>query len=122
MKEETLLISEVREALLTPIRNIENRLAQIPSEAKPRGEGVFELTLHPTYLAKSYYPANLLSAIGLRDVGSKEKTIVPRKVTEARLAGKPSLDRITFCRWKCSGNWQVPRVLDELGNISSRSK
>jgi len=102
-KKKPYSISEVREALLTPIRNIENRLAQIPSEAKPRGEGVFELTLHPTYLAKSYYPADLLRAIGLRDVGSKEKTIVPRKVTEARLAGKPHSTASLFVAGNAAG-------------------
>jgi hypothetical protein len=88
-KKRPYSIQEVRDALLEPLRNIEERLEQVASDAKPRGEGVFELTLHPTYLARSYYPADLLNATGLRDLGSKEKAITPRKVTEERLAGKP---------------------------------
>lgn len=88
-KKKPYSIAEVRQALLAPLRNIEEKLGLISADAKPRGEGVFELTLHPTYLARTYYPADFLRATGLRDLGSKEKTIVPRKVTEQRLAGKP---------------------------------
>jgi hypothetical protein len=38
-KKKPYSISEVREALLAPIRNIEERLEKVSSEAKPRGEG-----------------------------------------------------------------------------------
>ncbi len=87
-KKKPYSILDVREALLSPINQIEVELNSLPSGARPRGEAVFELTLHPAFLAKSYYPSALLRSIGLRDVGSKDKTIVPRKVTNARLEGK----------------------------------
>lgn len=80
---------EVVEALTEPLKAVQSQLQQVPREAKPRGEGVFELTLHPTFLARSHYPTKLLHAVGLRDVGSKEKIIIPRKASEARLQGKP---------------------------------
>ncbi|WP_321903940.1 S8 family peptidase [Paraburkholderia tropica] len=79
---------EVVAALTEPLKEVQSHLAQVPREAKPRGEGVFELTLHPTFLARSHYPSKLLRAVGLRDVGSKERAIVPRKASEPRLEGK----------------------------------
>jgi len=82
-------LAEVRAELLAPVQDIAAALRGIPASAKPRGEGVFEMTLHPSFLARSYYPAKLLAATGLRDVGSKEKTIIPRKASEDRLEGKP---------------------------------
>lgn len=57
-----------------------------PSATKPRGEYVAKFTLHPTFLAKSHHPNSLLVASGLRCIGSKSTTIVPRKVTSAKLA------------------------------------
>jgi hypothetical protein len=88
-KKMPYTLAEVRAELLVPIQGIASALRSIPPSAKPRGEGVFEMTLHPSFLARSYYPAKLLAATGLRDVGSKEKTITPRKASEDRLEGKP---------------------------------
>jgi hypothetical protein len=88
-KKMPYTLAEVRAELLAPVQVIAAALRGIPASAKPRGEGVFEMTLHPSFLARSYYPAKLLAATGLRDVGSKEKTIIPRKASEDRLEGKP---------------------------------
>lgn len=88
-KKRPYTLAEVRAELLAPVQGIAATLRSIPVGAKPRGEGVFEMTLHPSFLARSYYPAKLLAATGLRDVGSKEKTIIPRKASEGRLEGKP---------------------------------
>lgn len=76
--------SEIQEILPVQIRSVEKEFDSLPAEAKPRGEGVFELILHPAFLAKSYYPVNIFDAAGLRDVGSKEVHLRPRKVTRKR--------------------------------------
>src|SRR3546814_20357022 len=55
----------------------------IPAEAKPRGESVAKFTLHPTFLAKSHHPNGLLTASGLRCIGSRSTYIVPRRVNKA---------------------------------------
>lgn len=115
-KNRPYSIAEVREALLLPLQNIEDKLSQTSSAEKPRGEGVFELTLHPAYLAKSYYPADLLRSIGLRDVGSKEKSIVPRKVTEARLAGKSHATASLFVAGNAAG---LRKFKDYLSNTDT---
>ncbi|MFC0134392.1 peptidase S8 [Massilia eurypsychrophila] len=52
-----------------------------PANAKARGESVIKMTLHPTFLAKSFHPNSVLAASGLRCVGSKSSIVTPRKVT-----------------------------------------
>lgn len=87
-KKYPYTIEEVRDGVCTSLEQVQHYLSALPKAAKPRGEGVFELTLHPAFLGRSYFPKNILKKTGLRDVGSKETSIVPRKVTDARDAGK----------------------------------
>ena len=49
----------------------------VPEDAKPRGEVVALLTMHPRYVSKSDYPLELLAAVGLRSVGSRSSVIRP---------------------------------------------
>ena len=81
-------IEEVRAEISTSLEQVQRSLSALPKAAKPRGEGVFELTLHPAFLGRSYFPKNILKKAGLRDVGSKESSIIPRQVTDIRDAGK----------------------------------
>src|SRR4051794_5017649 len=46
-------------------------IAAIPAAACPQDEAVAVLTLHPAYLAKSYFPNALLSETDLRAIGSR---------------------------------------------------
>lgn len=54
-------------------RHQEQRLA-------PRGEVAAKITIHPEFLAKSYFPASLLRNTGLRLIGSRATDITPRKM------------------------------------------
>lgn len=99
-KKMPYTLAEVRAELLAPVQGIAAALRGVSANAKPRREGVFEITLHPSFLARSYYPAKLLAATGLRDVGSKEKTIIPRKASESRLEGKPHATASIFVAGK----------------------
>lgn len=87
---------EVRDAIRKPLQEIRASLREVPRVAKPRDEGVFEMVLHPSFLARSYYPSKLLRAVGLRDIGSKERIITPRVTTDARYAGKPHVTASLF--------------------------
>jgi len=89
-------IQEVREALTNSLEFIEQAITQLPDTAKPRGEGVFELTLHPSFVAKSYFPEGALRRSGLRDLGSKETTIIPRTIIDARDKGKQQATATIF--------------------------
>jgi hypothetical protein len=54
-------------------------LNQLPEEACPDGVAVAVLTMHPRYISKSDYPAELLAAAGLRAVGTRARTVTPEK-------------------------------------------
>jgi hypothetical protein len=54
-------------------------LAKLPDLACPNGQTVAVLTLHPEYLAKSYFPGALFQSIGLDSVGSRPAQVKPQK-------------------------------------------
>lgn len=49
----------------------------LPDGACPGDEAVVGVTLHPSYLAKSWHPAPLFKSLGLRQVGSRETRVDP---------------------------------------------
>lgn len=59
-------------------------LHQSPKLA-PRSEIAAKITIHPEFLAKSYFPTSLLGNAGLRLIGSRAVDITPRKMVR----GKP---------------------------------
>lgn len=61
------------------LANVTAQIKQLPDDACPRGEAVAVVTLHPRFLSKSDYPSDLFSAVGLRAVGSRSRTITPEK-------------------------------------------
>ncbi|WP_437410957.1 S8 family peptidase [Serratia marcescens] len=50
---------------------------KLPKEATPDDEIVTAVTLHPSFLAKSYYPTSLLKDYSLKSLGSKEVFVKP---------------------------------------------
>ena len=61
---------------------VSDKIAHLPRKACPNDEAVAIMTLHPAYLAKSYFPADLLQSSGLRSVGSRPAEIKPGKSTK----------------------------------------
>ncbi len=79
-KPEPYSLAQQR-SLLVPVLERMAALAQdTPSNLMPRGEVAAKLTLHPQFLAKSYFPASLLSATGLRLIGSRAAEVTPRQM------------------------------------------
>src|SRR4051794_31768383 len=70
---------EARAAIAPKAADTSRALDELPPIACPGDQAVAVLTLHPAYLAKSYSPVGLLAAVGLRTVGSRAATVVPRK-------------------------------------------
>ena len=58
---------------------VTDEIAHLPHRACPNDEAVAILTMHPAYLAKSYFPADLLASTGLRSVGSRPSQVKPAK-------------------------------------------
>lgn len=75
---------EARQRLAPQWQSAARAIGALPELACPGGEAALELTLHPSYLAKSYYPSDLLQELGLHHLGSRAAHIVPERVVAAR--------------------------------------
>ena len=71
--------AESKQRLAPRIREVARAVDVLPATACPADQAVGLLTLHPAFMAKSYFPAELLGAIGLRAVGSRAATITLRR-------------------------------------------
>lgn len=91
-----------RAQILTPVlEQVLKTIEELPSSACPDNEAVIAMTLHPSYLARSYSPTGMLRELGLRQVGSREEIVDPlksvrqtpmTKTTELFIAGsRPAL-------------------------------
>lgn len=63
-------------------------LSQLPSLARPGGQVVTQVTMHPRGLAKSYHPGKILEKFNLRQVGSQPADVVPEKDNKGRTPTK----------------------------------
>lgn len=70
---------EARARLAPRINTAVHEINRLPKLACPNDECVAALTLHPAYIAKSFFPGGLLRAVGLQPVGSKPRQVIPEK-------------------------------------------
>jgi hypothetical protein len=78
-KRHPYSFAEARRRLTPKIAETAEELDELPAEVCPRDQAVALVTLHPTYLAKSYYPGDLLRTYGLETVGSRPREVSPQK-------------------------------------------
>ncbi|QPB84994.1 S8 family serine peptidase [Pseudoalteromonas rubra] len=71
---------ENKDFLLPKLYELEKEFERLPEKALADGKIVGKLIIHPTHLAKSYYPTSLLSKFSVLDIGSKEVKVKPRRV------------------------------------------
>jgi len=83
-KKHPYTFAEARRRLAPRIKATARELAELPLEVCPEDQTVALVTLHPTYIAKSYYPAELLAAYDLDAVGSRAREVSPEKWTKTR--------------------------------------
>jgi len=81
-------ITEARTRLTPRIRGAATEIDKLPKAACPNNEAVAAITLHPSYLAKSYFPTDLLRSLHLDPVGSRPHKIRPEKGTKKQMADK----------------------------------
>lgn len=77
-------VAEARDRLVPMVASAVSEFDALPSEACPRDEAVAVVTLHPEFLAKSYYPGALLREVGLEAVGSRPVRVKPAKTTRKK--------------------------------------
>ena len=83
-KEAVYTFAEARTRLGPMVGAVAQNIAALPAEACPGDEAVAALTLNPEYLAKSFFPTELLKAVGLTPVGSRPRRITPAKRSRGR--------------------------------------
>ncbi|MCC5850910.1 MAG: S8 family peptidase [Verrucomicrobia bacterium] len=108
-------LNEARERLESQFSEVVAQVDRLPADACPLGYAVMRWTLHPQYIAKSYFPMHLLQAMGLESVGSRTVEIQPRKWTRKEEV-RPTPTTELYVAGKRSHFRQVPermRVLEE---------
>jgi Subtilase family len=78
-KKDWYTFDVAKNRLAPRISEVAEEIDDLPDRACPNNESVAVITLHPSYLAKSFFPTNLLRAVGLEAVGSRAQQIVPEK-------------------------------------------
>ncbi len=69
--------SEARARLAPQFCHASEKALRLPAAACPDGRVVSVMTLHPSFVAKSYFPKGLLQAAGFKSLGSRPRKIVP---------------------------------------------
>lgn len=83
-KNPVYSFAEARSRLQPMIGQVTRLIDSLPQAACPDDQAVAALTVNPEYIAKSYYPTDLLKAVGLTTVGSRPKKILPSKRSRGR--------------------------------------
>jgi len=78
-KANTYTFAESKARLAPRIREAATEIMDLPASACPHNESIAAVTIHPSYLAKSYFPRGLFDTIGVHAVGSRPRQIVPEK-------------------------------------------
>jgi hypothetical protein len=76
--------AEAKQRLQPMLKKTIDEIDALPQNACPDNIVVATITLNPEYIAKSYYPGDLLKAIGLETVGSRAKKLTPAKRSKQR--------------------------------------
>lgn len=71
-------IEDARETLHPQLAAIAGAARAMSRRYSPRGEITAQLTLHPTFLAKTHFPAHILRDAGLTILGSRTTRVAPR--------------------------------------------
>ncbi|MBV8035535.1 S8 family peptidase [Roseateles sp.] len=82
-KKHPYTLAEAKKELLPQLDAANDVFESLPRKACPGDLAVALVTLHPAYLAKSYFPRHLLRAANLESVGSRTMKIKPRKLATA---------------------------------------
>lgn len=82
-KAHPYALAQAKEALLPQIEAASRSFDSLPAGACPGDLAVALMTLHPAYIAKSYFPRHLLQAAGLEPLGSRTQRVRPRRKATA---------------------------------------
>jgi hypothetical protein len=81
-KAEVYSFEKAKERLLPQFTDTAKSLDALQSEACPGDFGVARLTMNPSYIAKSFFPAAMLRDLGFASLGSRTVKIIPEGWTK----------------------------------------
>ena len=125
-KHHPYTIDESIERLEPLIKKVGDNLGHLPDKVCPNDEAVAILTLHPAYIAKSYFPENLFKLVGLKAVGSRPTIVKPEKwKKKSKPTETPTIDifvagkRERFYNWpdEIKRNIRQEKFTDDLRKI-----
>jgi len=111
-------INEAVERLTPEFTATATRLKELPSTANPDGMTVAALTLHPSFVAKSYYPDALLKELKLTQIGSKETRVKPDKWTRKEPT-KEVRSTLIYVKGSTQAFDAIPDKLTELSRVET---
>lgn len=68
---------DAQQRLLPMAESLSTAVAELPAKATPAGRAVAAITMHPQFVARSYFPDRILQKFGAEIVGSRPVTITP---------------------------------------------
>jgi hypothetical protein len=83
-KRHPYTFAEARQRLAPKVKETARELDELPELVCPGDQTVALMTLHPSYLAKSYYPGDLLKTYQLETIGSRSREVSPEKWTKKK--------------------------------------
>ena len=83
-KEPPYSFSEAQSRLSPMVLETSSYIDALPRSACPDNEAVISLTLNPEYIAKSYFPHELMQDVGIEVIGSRPRKITPAKRSRGR--------------------------------------
>ena len=76
--------TEAKKRLTPMLEQAVESFDKLPDDAYPNDQAIVSLTLNPEYIAKSYFPMELLRDVGIEVVGSRPKKLTPEKRSRER--------------------------------------
>lgn len=104
---------EARKRLTPKVKAAATELASLPQVVCPGDQTVALVTLHPTYLAKTYYPADLLKTYGLDTIGSQAREVSPEKWTKK----KPPMSAVTSELFVAGSRRRFQQFANDIGRL-----
>lgn len=80
-KAHPYTLAQAKEYLVPRMLDTALAMQALPADACPEDVAVAKLNLHPAYIAKSFFPRDLLRAANLTSVGSRTVRVKPRSDT-----------------------------------------
>jgi len=119
---------EAKQRLTPMLDQAVREVDRLPDDAYPNDQAVVSLTLNPEYIAKSYFPTELLRDVGIEVVGSRPRKVKPEKRSRDRepvdamtteLFARGSREALRSWNANLSGWASDRRSADALGSIET---